>query len=427
MNDPLRLEIETFPVRHLAWGDETRLVDGVLLLDRASLDSLLRQHHTIASVEMTLAHPGDDVRIVHLLDAIEPRFKTEGRTRIFSGILGDPITAGEGRTRRLSGMAILTTAVFPEVVGGLLQAREAVVDMSGPAAPYSIFSSTANLVLTFHPAPGSSNADFDTAMRVASLRLAEYLAQAVGDSKPETVETFELAPVEPDLPRIVYLYQAQSQGVFADTLLYGTPIHNLVPTLIHPNEVMDGAIVSADFVYACFKNPTYLHLNNPVIRELYAAHGKTLNFAGVVFYRGHNYTQAEKHRAANYAAKLARFLDADGVVLTGEGGGNSAIDMMLALQECERLGIRTTVITYELGGPEGKDYPLVDHVIEANAIVSTGSCDKTIQLPAMGAAVGGATYLDMPLAANAARDIVLDKVYCSTNQLGAGYLMAQPF
>lgn len=423
----MRLQLDTFSVRRLEFSDRTRLVDTTLYLNLAEISSLLTEHPTIADVEIAIVHPGDEVRIVHLLDAVEPRCKLEGRGRIFPGVLGDPTTVGSGRTRRLEGMAILTTAEFPVPVGGLLQAREAVVDMGGPAAPYSIFSSTANLVLHFIPAPGANNADFDSAMRVASLKLAEYLAQCVGEGEPSRSDIFELTPAAGDLPRVVYIYQAQSQGTLADTLLYGTQINNIVPTLIHPNETMDGAIVSADFVYACFKNPTYLHLNNPVIKELYAEHGRSLDFAGVVFYRGHNYTQAEKQRAANYAAKLAQFLKADGVVLTGEGGGNSAIDMMLTLQECERIGIKTTVITYELGGPEGKDFPLVDSVPEAETIVSTGSCDKTIMLPEIARALGGSVYLDTAQPATQAREIILEKVYCSTNQLGAGYMMAQAY
>jgi glycine reductase len=152
-----------------------------------------------------------------------------------------------------------------------------------------------------------------------------------------------------------------------------------------------------------------------------------MTFAGIVFYRGHNYTQAEKERAANYAAKLARFLRADGALLTGEGGGNSAIDMMLALRECERLGIKTTVISYELGGPEGKDFPLVDHVAEADAIVSAGSCDKTIPLRAQPRVLGGMTYLDTGAPATEARDTILDHLYCPTSQLGAGRLSVEAY
>jgi glycine reductase len=383
----------------------------------------------IASVDVNLAHPGDDIRIVRVLDAVEPRCKVSGpkQARIFPGLLGSPDTVGEGRTHRLAGMAILNTATFPVPVGGLLQAREAIVDMSGPAAAYSPFSATANLVFTFHPTAEVSNAEFDQAMRLASLRAAEYLAQVTEALEPDGVEVYALAETDPALPRIAYLYQAQSQGTCADTYLYGKAIDNLVPTLLHPNEFMDGAVVSGNYVYACFKNPTYHHCQNPVIAELYREHGRSLTFAGIVFYRGHNYTQAEKERAANYAAKLARFLRADGALLTGEGGGNSAIDMMLALRECERLGIKTTVISYELGGPEGKDFPLVDHVAEADAIVSAGSCDKTISIPALPRVLGGATYLDTGAPATTARDTILDHLYCPTSQLGAGRLSVEAY
>jgi sarcosine reductase len=423
----VRLQLASYQVNQLIFAEHTQLRDGVLAIHRDELLDLVTSNPAIAHVELALAHPNDSTRIVHLLDAIEPRCKVEGHSRIFPGLLGAPDTVGEGVTHRLEGIALLSTARFPVPVGGLLQTREAVVDMSGTAAPYSPFSSTANLVVTFYPAANVGNAEFDAALRLASLRIAEYLAQLTRDLPPDRNETFELTPTDTSLPRIVYLYQAQSQGTFADTYLYGRAIDNLVPTLIHPNEIMDGAIVSGNYLYACFKNPTYFHLNNPVIRELYAEHGKSLTFAGVVFYRGHNYTHAEKQRTANYAAKLAQMLRADGVILTGEGGGNSAIDMMLALQECERLGLKTTVITYELGGPDGRDFPLVDSVSAADAIVSTGSCDKTIALPTMPNVVGGVNFMDTGQPATAARDIFLDRIYCAANQLGAGNLMAQAY
>jgi glycine reductase len=423
----MRLEVAEYDVRRLVLGEATRLDNHVLSINREALLDGMAPGPAIDRVEVELAHPGDAVRLVHVLDAVEPRCKAEGPGRIFPGLIGPPDTVGEGRTHRLRGMAILNTARFPVPVGGLLQAREAIVDMSGPAAAYSPFSATANLVFTYHATPGVSNAEFDHDLRLASLRAAEYLAQATLDAQPDRLETFALSETDPALPRIVYLYQAQSQGTFADTYLYGKAIDNLVPTLIHPNELMDGAVVSGNYVYACFKNPTYHHTANPVSAELYAEHGRSLCFAGVVLYRGHNYTQAEKHRAANYAAKLARFLRADGVVLTGEGGGNSAIDMMLAAQECERLGIKTTIISYELGGPEGKDFPLVDHVREADAIVSAGSCDKTIPLPAQPRAIGGETYLDTGAPATDARETILDHLYCPTSQVGAGRLAAQAY
>ncbi|HEX9926555.1 MAG TPA: glycine/sarcosine/betaine reductase component B subunit, partial [Anaerolineae bacterium] len=403
------------------------LKDGVLSINRAELAAILSEADPIRGVDVALAHPGDQTRIVHLLDTIEPRCKVAGHGRMFPGLLGPPDTVGSGQTHRLRGMALMVTARPPHPVTGLLQPREGIVDMSGPAAPYSPFSETANLVVTFHAAAGVDNAEFDHALRLAGLRAAEYLAEVTRDLPPAELQTFELTETDPSLPRIVYLYQAQSQGIFSDTYLYGKAIQDMVPTLIHPNEVMDGALVSGNYVYACFKNPTYLHCNNPVIEELYAGHGRTLNFAGVVFYRGHNYTQAEKQRAANYAAKLAQQLRADGVILTGEGGGNSAIDMLLALQECERLGIKTTVISYELGGPEGQDFPLVHIVPEAGAIVSTGSIDRTLTLPPLPNVLGGEQFIDTGLPATEGRDLSFDYLYGIADQLGAGRMMAEAY
>jgi len=45
-------------------------------------------------------------------------------------------------------------------------------------------------------------------------------------------------------------------------------------------------------------------------------------------------------------------------------------------------------VTYENGGREGKDSPVLFYVSEANAVVSTGSLDRTLALPAMDKVIG---------------------------------------
>ena len=69
----------------------------------------------------------------------------------------------------------------------------------------------------------------------------------------------------------------QTQGLLHDTYVYGIDAKRILPTIIHPNETMDGAIVSGNCVSACDKNSTYVHLNNPVINHL-RRHGKDINF-----------------------------------------------------------------------------------------------------------------------------------------------------
>ncbi|MGH2593918.1 MAG: glycine/sarcosine/betaine reductase component B subunit, partial [Anaerolineae bacterium] len=346
---------------------------------------------------------------------------------VFPGFLGGPETVGRGKTLRLARMSVLASSRYPQPVSGLLAAREAIVDRSGPTRIYSPFSYLINLVLTLAPQPGLDNADYDDAVRRAGLKVADRLARAATDRAPDETTVFDFSTRDPNLPNVAYFYQLQGQGNMADTYLYGRTIENLVPTLIHPGEVMDGAIVSGVFVYACFKNPTYLHLNNPIIWELQARHGKDLNFVGVILNRGHNYTQMEKERSSYVAAKLARMLEADGVLLTAEGGGNSAIDMMLACKYMEQAGIKTTVLSYESPGADGRDFPLFYSVPEADAIVSVGSDDETVAMPRMARVVGDDLLLDNETPSSGPFDMRMYYQYCATNQLGANVLAGREF
>ena len=357
-----------------------------LTISNREVASTVLSDARIADVEVAIARPREDVRIVHCLDAVEPRTKP-GAGTVFPGFLGGMDTVGEGRTVRLDGVSVLASSRYPQPFSGLLQAREAVVDMSGPTAVDSPISRVCNVVLIYTPNPTVGNDDYDDAIRRATLRVAEMVARralATADAVADSTTTFDFPT--PDLPNVIYVYQLQGQGSMADTYLYGRTIHNLVPTLIHPNEVIDGAIVSGVHEYACYKNPTFLHQKNPIIRELAARHGRDLNFAGVIINRGHNYAQGDKERSSHWAAKLAGFLGADGAVLTAEGGGNSAIDMMLACRYMEQAGIRTVVVSSEAPGVDGYDFPLFYTVPEAGAILSVGSEDEIVSMPEVGRA-----------------------------------------
>ena len=79
---------------------------------------------------------------------------------------------------------------------------------------------------------------------------------------------------------------------------------------------------------------------------------------------------------------------ADGVLVTWLGGGNAFVDVMLTVRACEQRGIKTVLVTYELGGKNGVDPPLLHYVPEANAIVSTGSRDRWAELPVMEKIIG---------------------------------------
>ncbi len=426
MRQPHSLTMHTIEIDGVVLGGDAGVSNGTLTVDVIAVTALVLEDPRIAGVEIEIARPGESTRIVHCLDAVEPRTKI-GEGSVFPGFLGGMETVGQGETLRLAGVSVLVASRYPQPFSGLLQAREAVVDMSGDTAVYSPFSRVANVVLALTPNPDIENDDYDDAVRRASLRTAEYLAGTAADHEPDDTTVWDFSDQDPDLPKVVYFYQLQGQGRMADTFLYGHDIHNLVPTLIHPNEVLDGAIVSGVYVYACYKNPTYLHQNNPIIWELQARHGKDMNFAGVIINRGHNYTQADKERSSHWAAKLAEFIGADGAILTAEGGGNSAIDMMLACQYMEQAGIKTTVVSSEAAGADGYDFPLFYTVPEADAIVSIGSEDEVIAMPKVERVIGGDTLLDTETPAIGPFDLKMYFHYCGTNQLGANVLVGREF
>ena len=427
MKQPFLLELQTIHLSGVQFGERTTLDGHTLLVDKAELVSLILEDQRIAQASIDIARPGEDVRIVHCLDAVEPRVKIDGPGVVFPGFLGGPETVGRGQTLRLAGMSVLTSSRYPRPFEGLLAAREAIVDMAGPTRVYSPFSRVTNLVLALAPQPGLDNADYDDAVRRASLKVADRLARTAIGRSPDETSVFDFSTRNPNLPNVAYFYQLQGQGNLADTYLYGRTIENLVPTPIHPGEIMDGAIVSGVFVYACFKNPTYLHQNNPIVWELQARHGKDLNFVGVILNRGHNYTQMEKERSSYWAAKLAGMLEADGAILTVEGGGNSTIDMMLACKYMEQMGIKTTVLSYESPGADGRDFPLFYSVPEADAIVSIGSDEETVSMPHVERVIGDAVLLDNTTPAGGPFPMRMYYQYCATNQLGANVLAGREF
>ena len=385
----MKLRLESYGVNAIRRGDRTGLERGVLTINAEELCQVARWDESIAKVDLELVSPGEEARIVHVLDAVEPRCKASEDRTVFPGFLGPARTVGDGTTRRLRGTAVLASARLPEPTGGILEFNEGIIDMSGPGVEYCACSNTHNLVFLFTPRSGVTNQQFESAVRQGTLRVSSRLAEAaVAGAAPDEVEEFELGPADPGLPRVAYVDQVQQQGLLVQTFLYGQPAAGLLPTVLHPNEYFDGAVVSGNY-RSMMKIPTWLRLNHPVIRELYRRHGRDLNFVGVVLCRGHHDDHQLKERNGYMVANVARLLWVQGAVMTLEGTGNTWVDFMQSVKALEQSGVRTVQIVHELGGLEGKDWPIVDYVPEADAIVTGGGADRRFTVPAMKRVVGG--------------------------------------
>ncbi len=389
----MRLELHKISITGLELGSVTALKGGVLTVDEKAVLEMLRTDSRFAEVAVDVARPGERTRITPVKDVVQPRCKLEGPGEVFPGFIGDVETVGSGKTLVLDGAAVVTC-------GQIVGFQEGIVDMSGPGAAYTPFSGTFNLVLVFTPVEGLEKHDYESACRTAGFRVAHYLASAVKTARADVVESYELPPfnvamtAHAGLPKVAYLYMLQSQGLLHDTYVYGVDAKRIIPTLIHPNEVMDGAIVSGNCVSACDKNSTFSHQNNPVIRALYARHGRDINFVGCII-TNENVTLADKKRSSSYAVKLASMLGVEGLIISEEGFGNPDTDLIMNCRKAENSGMKTVLITDEYAGRDGASQSLADACKEADAVVTGGNANEMILLPPMEKVIGFPTFVNV--------------------------------
>jgi glycine reductase complex component B subunit alpha and beta len=353
-----------------------------------ALERVARQDPRVAGVEVDVVHPGDSARVVHVVDAVEPRARLEPKGPAFPGVTGPPIMAGQGRTARLAGMAVVLAGLPPGAESPSFW-QESVVDMTGPAARVCPLAAIANLVLTVRPDPALASGEGIAAMRLAGFRVAEQLAAEVGDGVPETRERLALSPAPAGCPRVAAVVHLEAWGTLQRTYLYGHGVEGLLPTLLHPNEVLDGALTAASHHLPAIRNSTYFFQNHAVVRELLRRHGAEVDFVGAVVGRAMWAADGDKRRAAAFTAKLLRQLGVAGAVLAFAHGGHAVTDTALTAEACERAGIAVATMMFEMAGEDGTDFGLVQRLPSAEPLVSTGNIDALLSLPPVDRVLGG--------------------------------------
>ncbi len=426
----MKLELGNIFIKDVRFGSISKVEDGVLYVNQDDLANYLLEDENIKSVAFEVAKPGESTRILPVKDVIEPRVKLGSEAGIFPGIVSKVNTVGSGRTNALKGMAVVTT-------GKIVGFQEGIIDMSGPGADYTPFSKLINLVVICQPIDGLAQHAHEKAVRLAGLKAATYIGELAREVEADKVETFETPSLKesyekyPGLPRIVYVQMLQTQGLLHDTYVYGVDMKQSLTTMIFPTETMDGAIISGNCVSACDKNTTYHHLNNPVIQDLFAKHGRELNFIGMII-TNENVYLADKVRSSDWSAKLADFLGADGVIISQEGFGNPDTDLMMNCRKIEEKGIKTVIITDEFAGRDGASQSLADADARADAVVTGGNANMLIELPPMDRVIGHLESVDTiaggfdgSLKEDGSIEVELQVIIGATNELGYNKLSAR--
>lgn len=428
----MRLELGNILIKDIQFGDVTKVEEGTLYVNKEELIAEVSEDQNLKSVEVHIARPGESVRITPVKDVIEPRVKVEGTGGIFPGILSKVDTVGSGKTNVLKGAAVVTT-------GKIVGFQEGIIDMTGPGADYTPFSKLNNLVIVCEPKDGVKQHEHEKSVRFVGLKAARYLGEAGRDVKPDEVNVYETLPLlksiekYPDLPKVAYVQMLQSQGLLHDTYVYGVDAKQTLSTLLSPTEIMDGAIISGNCVSACDKNTTYHHLNNPIVHDLFEAHGKEINFVGMII-TNENVYLADKERSSNWTAQLAEYIGVDGVIISQEGFGNPDTDLIMNCKKVEDKGIKTVIVTDEYAGQDGASQSLADADVKADAVVTGGNANEVVTLPPMDKVIGDAKYADTiaggtdgSLKEDGTIVIELQAITGATNELGFNKLSARDF
>ena len=426
----MRLEMGNIYIKDIQFADTSKIEDGILYVDKGAVKAVALEDEHIKTVTFDIAKPGESVRITPVKDVIEPRVKVEGQGGVFPGIISKVDTVGSGKTYALKGMAVVTA-------GRIVGFQEGIIDMTGPGADYTPFSKTLNLVMVCEPVEGIKQHEYEKAVRFAGFRVAAYIGELARNLTPDETKVYETCGVKegitqyPDLPRVAYVQMLQSQGLLHDTYVYGVDAKKILPTILSPTEIMDGAIVSGNCVSACDKNPTYVHENNPVVHDLFEEHGKTLNFVCQII-TNENVYLADKERSSDWTAKLCKMLDLDGVIVSQEGFGNPDTDLIMNCKKIEAEGIKTVIITDEYAGRDGKSQSLADADVAADAVVTGGNANEVVILPKLDKVIGTLDYVtkiagasEETLREDGSLEVELQVITGATNETGFNKLSAR--
>jgi len=425
----MKLGLDIVHVRDVRFADRTALGGGVLSINRAELQALLQEDKRLSRVDIELAHPGERCRILQVADVIEPRAKSRGSGDNFAGVLGPQGNLGEGSTRVLRGAAVVMSggsAYLKEPIGGM-------IDMTGPAAELGIYGKTHNIVVLPHPAAATSLPEYAKALKTAGLKTGVYLARAAEGVKPDATESYELPPLTEvakgleKLPKVAYVFSVIStkhEPIAGEPVLYGSNVDRALPTVVHPNEVLDGAVLSP---YRASGFETYVIQNHPIITELYRRHGKELCFTGVIITTAPD-SEYEYERAATVVANMAkRVLGADGVILNKAGMGAEEIVPARMAERCEALGITTAYAMFLHGADQSDTSQGADTLFNmrgVDAIVNMGTTYMKHKLPAVERVIGNPVTLPGGVSIGGDIEVAVSAIKGALSQLGYSRITA---
>jgi glycine reductase len=424
----MRLTLAFHSVGEIVFGRGTRLERSLLIVDQEQLRRLVLQDPRIEAVDFEIVQPGESCRAGPVFDIVEPRAKEPGGSPDWPGVIGAPQTAGNGTTHVLQGMAV--TALREQSPGESRGATGYILEMSGEASAGSDYATLQHLIVIPHTHADLPAHRRQRAYRLAQLKVAVSLAQAGLALAPQSIEILENSAGDDhgDLPRLAYvgqIFSRQRKPEAEEAILYGADTDGMLPTLLHPNEWLDGAVLPS-YHASLGGAETYFYQNHPVINALYRRHqARELNFAGTVatIAAADNF---DRERNTRFAANLVKWaLKADAAVLTKFGGGVPHTDLSETARLLESEGVKTAVQVTDLARDHRVESALLFNFPEVDAIVCIGGNSTSWAVPRVDRVLAANSGLAELLAGPFAIDSL--NVVGVANQQGASRLRSMVY
>jgi glycine reductase len=380
----MQLNLAIHPVTSIQFDARTGLTGTTLSINQNELRRLVLEDSLFDAIDFELARPGDSLRAGPVFDIVEPRVKAPGGSPDWPGILSAPHTVGSGTTHVLQGAAV--TAVREDSPGESRGATGYILEMSGAPALRSHYATLHHLIMVPHSKTGVPAAARQRAYRMMHLKIAVHLARAALNEIPRARSFVDTAigAERVALPRVAYvgqIFSRQRKPVQDESILYGTDTDGMLPTVLNPNEWLDGALVPS-YHASLGGAETYFYQNHPVIMELYRRHqAGEMNFAGSVATIA-SADNSDRDRNTHFAANLVKWaLGADAAVLTKFGGGVPHTDLAETTRLLETMGVKTAVLVTDLARDHRIESALLFNFPEVNAVVCVGGNDTKWKLP----------------------------------------------
>ena len=163
------LELRKIAIRSIEFGSPARIEGDKLIVDPDEMKEWMLEDSRIKNVSFDIALPGTSTRILPVKDVIEPRAKIEGET--FPGLFREDMEeGGSGVTYCLDGCVVTTT-------GPIVGFQEGVIDMSGPAAEYNVYSKLCHLVMILEKQDYVDPHEHEEVVRLAGIKLARKVGE----------------------------------------------------------------------------------------------------------------------------------------------------------------------------------------------------------------------------------------------------------